>query len=365
MMRLRCPCASLRGMSLRAAGVIVWLLGLAAGGVRAAGPAEPPGPFMLGADVSWVPQQEAEGRRFSDGGVGADPFAILRAHGFNWIRLRLFHTPTNPGGYSARGYCDLPRTVAAARRAKAAGFRLLLDFHYSDTWADPQHQWRPAAWRDLDDAALARAVGDYTRETLAAFRAAGVAPDMVQIGNEITNGFLWREGGTNHLADFDPFCACLRAGIAAARAAAPPPRVMLHLDCGGSNAKSRWFLDRVLARGVDFDVLGLSYYPRWHGPIERLRENTSDLAARYRKPIVVVEYSAPTLREVNDLVRAIPEGRGLGTFIWEPTGWPHGDNPALFTPRGATKPEIDLYPAMARDYAAAPRPSSVPPAGPR
>ena len=322
----------------------VWALLLALAGVTWAGGREP---FVLGADISWVPQHEAEGRVFSVGGTNADVLAILRTHGFNWARLRLFHTPQNPQGYAKQGWCDLPHTVAMAKRVKAAGFQLLLDFHYSDTWADPAHQIRPLAWRDLDDAALARAVGAYTREALLAFKAAGVTPEMVQIGNEITNGFLWRTGAHSE-TNWAAFSAELKAGIATTRAVAPRARVMLHLDCGGDNKRSRWFLDNAARHGVTFDLLGLSYYPKWHGPIAALKKNLEDLAARYPQPILVVEYTAPTFREPNELVHALPNGKGLGTFIWEPTGY---GGPALFTDRGCAKPELELYPQLARDMA--------------
>lgn len=327
--------------------VLVLLLLLASGPLAAAA-AEP---FLLGADTSWVQQQEEEGRTFSVGGTNADFYAILRGHGFNWIRLRLFHTPTNDGGYSKKGYCDLPHTVAVAKRVKTAGFKLLLDFHYSDNWADPGKQHRPLAWRDLDDAALARAVHDYTRASLLAFRAAGARPDMVQVGNEVSNGFLWRPGGTNHLRDFAPFCHNLKAGLAAVRAIDPAIRTMVHIDCGGSNGKSRWFFDNVLERGVQFDVIGLSYYPKWHGTPDQLRANATDLAGRYGLPIIVVEYSAPTLREVNEIVRGLPGDRGIGTFIWEPSGWPHGATHALFEKDGRAKPELGIYPALVREFA--------------
>lgn len=307
-------------------------------------------PFIFGADVSWVQQQEDEGRKFSDHGTNADFFAILRAHGFNWIRLRVFNDPQATNGYSAKGYCDLPHTVTTAKRAKAAGFRLLLDFHYSDSWADPGHQHRPFAWRDLDDAALAKAAGDYTRKTLAAFKAAGALPEMVQIGNEISNGFLWRDGETNHI-QWDVFCDRLNSCIAGAHAVDPNIRIMLHIDCGGNNGKSRWFFDNVLQHGVKFDIIGQSYYPRWHGSLDDLKKNLADLAARYEQPVIVAEYSVPTVREVNDMVRAMPNGKGIGSFIWEPTKFPRGDDPALFDKSGAAKPEIEMYRTLANEFA--------------
>lgn len=311
----------------------------------------PASDFILGADVSWVQQQEEEGRHFSTGGTNQDFLALMRGHGFNWIRLRLFNDPQAPAGYSAQGYCDLPHTIAMARRARVAGLQLLLDFHYSDTWADPGHQRRPLAWRDLDDAALERAVGEYTAETLRAFKAADALPAMVQIGNEISNGFLWPPGAsgrTNRAA----FFAELKSGCAAVRAVDPQIRILLHLACGGDNAKSRWFFDEALRADVPFDVIGQSYYPRWHGTVDALRSNLTDLATRYRKPIVVAEYSAPNILDVNRIVHGLPDGLGLGTFIWEPTNWPHGGEPALFDRGGAAKPELDLYPALAREFQA-------------
>ena len=124
-------------------------------------------------------------------------------------------------------------------------------------------------------------------------------------------------------------------------------KTMIHLAWGGQNARSRAFLDKALAHGIDFDALGQSYYPKWHGTLQDLKANLTDLAQRYRKPIVVVEYSVPHIRQINDIVRGLPDGKGLGTFIWEPTKW---NGPALFDRKGNTKPEIDVYEQMAEDY---------------
>jgi len=293
--------------------------------------------FLVGADVSWVPQQEAEGRRFSIGGVEDGLLAILKEHGFNAIRLRLFVDPTAPGGYSAKGYCGLESTLAMAERVKAAGMSFLLDFHYSDTWADPAHQVKPAAWRDLDFAALTNRVHDYTRDTLAAFARRGLTPAIVQVGNEISAGLLWPDGKPD---DFDQLAALLRAGIRGVREGAPSAQVMLHLALGGQNEKSRWFLDNALRRGVEFDLIGQSYYPRWHGTLEDLKANLTDLANRYRQGIVVVEYSAPDGPQINAIVRSLPAGKGRGSFIWEPTHPGHG---RLFDRTGAALPALQDY----------------------
>jgi beta-galactosidase/arabinogalactan endo-1,4-beta-galactosidase len=270
-------------------------------------------------------------------GVERDILAILKEHGFNAIRLRLFVDPTVSGGYSAKGYCGLDATLAMAKRVKAAGLGFLLDFHYSDTWADPAHQKKPAAWRDLDFAALTNAVQRYTHDTLTVFARRGLTPDIVQVGNEISAGLLWPDGKWD---DFDKLAALLRAGINGVREAAPSAQVMLHLALGGQNDKSRWFLDNVLRRGVEFDLIGQSYYPRWHGALDDLKANLTDLAKRYRQGIMVVEYSAPDGPAINDILRSLPAGKGRGAFIWEPTHPGHGN---LFDKNGAARPTLQKY----------------------
>jgi arabinogalactan endo-1,4-beta-galactosidase len=306
-------------------------------------PAARKDPAILGADISWVQEREARGIRYSDQGAQKDILEILKDHQFNWIRLRIFHDPKAPRGYSAQGYCDRAHTLAMGRRIKVAGMKFLLDFHYSDTWADPGKQFKPSAWKDLHGADLEKAVKDYTREVVAKFKAEGTSPDMIQIGNEINHGILWPDGATSQ--SLDPLCGLLKAGIAGAKEADPSVKIMLHLACGGQNAESRRFLDRVTSQGVAFDVIGQSYYPRWHGTLDDLRSNLTDLAKRYEQPIILVEYSVPDVKPINDIVHQLPAGKGLGTFIWEPTGG------ALFDSRGAAKAEIDVFPELAKDYA--------------
>jgi arabinogalactan endo-1,4-beta-galactosidase len=303
-------------------------------------------PAAFGADISWVQEREARGIRYSDHGVTKDIFQILKDYKFNWIRLRIFQDPKAPRGYSKEGYCDLEHTLAMARRIKSARMMFLLDFHYSDTWADPAKQFKPAAWKELHGGGLEKAVHDYTREVVAKFKAAGTAPDMIQIGNEISHGILWPDGklDTKLAAEWEPFCGLLRAGIAGAREAYPAAKIMLHLACGGQNAESRAFLEHVIAAGVDFDIIGQSYYPRWHGTLADLKANLTDLAQRYRQPVVVVEYTVPNVKEINDIVHQLPGGKGLGTFIWEPA------NGALFDRQGATKPAIEIFPKLAAEY---------------
>jgi arabinogalactan endo-1,4-beta-galactosidase len=234
-----------------------------------------------------------------------------------------------------------------AKRIKAAGMGFLLDFHNSDTWADPGHQVKPAAWTYLHGADLEKAVHDYTRDVVTALKKQGTPADMVQIGNEISNGFLWPDGNVWKTGKWDVFCGLIKAGIAGAKEADPSVKIMLHLPWGGQNAPSRSFLDKALAQGVQFDVLGQSYYPKWHGTMDDLRANLTDLANGYKQDIMVVEYSVPNVRQINDIVHGLPGRKGLGTFIWEPTRW---QGPALFDRKGNTKSVINVYQGMAGDY---------------
>ncbi|MGA2255801.1 MAG: glycosyl hydrolase 53 family protein, partial [Thermoguttaceae bacterium] len=292
-------------------------------------------------------QQEDEGIRFSERGATKDILSLLKDRGFNAIRLRVFYNPKAKNGYSAKGYCDLDHTLRMARRIHAADMQFLLDFHDSDTWADPGHQIKPAAWTDLHGAALEKAVHDHTRDVLTALKKQGTPPQMVQIGNEISNGFLWPDGNVWKSGKWGTFCGLIKAGIAGAKEVDPSTPIMVHLALGGQNAQSRAFLDHLIAEGVRFDVIGQSYYSKWHGTLDELKANLTDLAGRYPQNIVVVEYSVPNIRRINDIVHDLPGGKGLGSFIWEPTRW---EGPALFDRKGNTKPEIDTYETMAKDY---------------
>ncbi|HEY5553247.1 MAG TPA: glycosyl hydrolase 53 family protein, partial [Opitutaceae bacterium] len=210
--------------------------------------------YAVGADLSFLRQVEDRGVRFKDGGVEKPGLQIFQGHGYNWIRLRLFHTPSTQERPLPN---DLAYTIALARDAQAHGMKFLLNYHYSDTWADPAKQFLPKAWEGLDHAALVAAVHDYTRDTIAAFREAGVMPAMVQIGNEVTPGMLWPDGKLPE--NWDNFADLIKAGIAgvdAGRADAPRPRIMIHIEKGGNWERTRSFFDNLLARGVEFDVIG-------------------------------------------------------------------------------------------------------------
>ncbi len=295
--------------------------------------------YIVGADMSWVQQREGQGVKYSENGTPADVFQILKNHGFNSIRFRVFNDPTrtnqgNSRAYSPQGYCDLPHTIVMAKRVKAMGFSLLIDFHYSDGWADPGKQYAPAAWAKMPPNEAAKALHDWTKDAVSQLKAAGAEPDMVQVGNEISPGMMTDLGGTTR--NWPQLAAYLKAGIAAAREVDPKIQIMLHIDKGGDNRAARTWVDAALAQGVQFDVLGLSCYSRWQGPPATWKANFEDLAARYPKlKFVMAELDAQAV-EANDIMQGLPRGQGLGTFIWEPTA--NNANQQLFDNRGAVLP---------------------------
>ncbi len=311
------------------------LASLMAGCQAARPPAAKAPRYIVGADISWVQQREASGARYSDNGVETDILAILKDHGFNFIRLRVFNDPTKrtprDRPYSMQGYCDLAHTIAMGRRVKAAGMGLLIDFHYSDSWADPGKQYTPSAWAQLSFDDLVKATHDWTKESVAKMKEAGAEPDMVQVGNEITPGLMTDRGGS--VRDWPQLGRLLKAGLSAVKEVDPRILTMLHIDKGGDNEATRRWVDAALAQGIKFDLLGLSCYQRWQGPPAGWKANFEDLAGRYPKlRFVMAEVDAQAL-QANEIMRSLPARRGLGTFIWEPTA--NNANQALFDNRGA------------------------------
>jgi arabinogalactan endo-1,4-beta-galactosidase len=299
---------------------------------------------IIGADISFLPQLEDNGEKFSVDGKQEDAIQILKEKGFNWIRLRIFVNPAADSGYSPKkGYCDLANTEKMAMRIKAAHMKFLLDFHYSDFWADPGKQFKPAAWKDLSFVDLTKALHDYTKDVMLALLKQGTPPDMVQIGNEITHGMLWPDGNFSHP---DSLAALLKAGIDAVKEVSPSTKIMLHLADGGENKESRNILNTLIARGVQFDVIGESYYPFWHGPIDSLKNNLNDLSLRYKQDVIVAEYSQRK-QEVNDIAFSLPHGNMKGTFIWEPLNY----GEFIFDKSGNSIDSLlNIYPAVAKKY---------------
>jgi arabinogalactan endo-1,4-beta-galactosidase len=319
--------------------------------------------YAIGADVSFLAKCEQDGIVFKEDGQPKDVLAMLREHHYNWVRLRVFHDPSvAPAGLPN----DLAYTIALARRAKAQGFHLLLDLHYSDSWADPEKQPTPAAWKTLKHKQLVQQVFEYTRDAIAAMGQAGVMPDMVQVGNEVTSGMLWPDG---KLPDnWDNFADLLKAGVNgvdAGRGSLPRPRIMIHIERSGDYDAAVWFFDSLIAHRVPFDVMGLSYYPFWHGGIAKLRGNLHDLALRYERPIVIVEtasnWSPGTqgsrksdfsetpegqkafLKAVDAAVRSIPHELGQGVFWWEPAAEGPIQKRGFFDENGNVLPVVSAF----------------------
>ena len=298
---------------------------------------------MIGADISFLPQIEARRGKFYENGKETDAIKLLHEHGMNYIRLRIFVHPENEKGYSpGKGYCGLKYTLEMAKRIKSEGMKLLLDFHYSDYWADPQQQYKPLAWKDLNFATLKDSVKTYTTNVLLDMKNAGTMPDMVQIGNEINHGILWPDGYISHP---DQLADLLKAAFKGVETADSTLPVMVHLALGGQNKEAVFWLNNMIARGVQFDVIGLSYYPRWHGTLDDLQNNMRDLVNRYHKPLIVAEYSEYK-KAVNDIVFNLPDDLGKGTCIWEPLNWRSG----LFDRNGNTTSLMSVYDTLHKEY---------------
>jgi arabinogalactan endo-1,4-beta-galactosidase len=340
-----------------------------------------PAPLPIrGADVSSLQHSEDLGAKyFDENGVQGDPLRILQDHGVNYIRLRVWVNPAN-------GYNNKTKVLQFARRVKASGLKLLIDLHYSDTWADPEHQAKPAAWADHSFSRLQADVFEHTFDVCSSLQAAGGSPDMVQIGNEINPGLLLPDGSTNN---WDNLASLLKQGCNAVKACSSSILVMVHIANAGDKAGAfKWF-DMATSHGVMWDITGLSYYSYWHGTMQEMTGTIQGMKSRYDKPVVIVETAYPfTLLENDDEKNSIhsasqlppdypatPAGQAgnlrgvmqsarqcgaIGLFYWEPTwtavkgnGWdpanPNSgcqwENQALFDFNGKALPAMRVFKA--------------------
>jgi arabinogalactan endo-1,4-beta-galactosidase len=346
--------------------------------------------MALGADLSFTPQELAAGAQFTDRGRPGTPVQIMRDNGANFVRMRVWVNP--PTGYS-----DLATDLQLARAVHQAGMKIYLDIMYSDFWADPQHEDIPAAWAGQNLTQLTATVNSYTRQVIGSFARQGTPVDLVSIGNEIRNGMLWPIGQVDPVANtgWDNLATLLKAGVAGAEAANPLGhrlQVMLHFDQGGDNVQSQQFYSNLTSRGVPFDVIGLSYYPFFHGTISQMRGNVDALAGQFHKPIIIAETQyAWTMSSGNEIpgystgdfvwqssqlsagypaspggqlsfvsdelsiLAQVPDGLGQGLFYWSPdwipgVGWEPGVgvgspnlNLTLFDYQGAALPSIGIF----------------------
>ncbi|MBN2011659.1 glycosyl hydrolase 53 family protein [candidate division KSB1 bacterium] len=324
--------------------------------------------YAIGADLSFLKAAEDNGVKFKDNGEAKHGLQIFKDHGYNWIRLRLFHNPANSRWPLPN---NLEYTIASAKQAQERGYKFLLDFHYSDTWADPARQMVPEAWKDYSHKQLVDAVFEYTRDCIIAFREAGVLPDMVQIGNEVINGMLWPDGKLPE--KWDNFAELVEAGISGVKEGggeSSRPKIMIQIEKVGDLEATKYFFDNLFARGVNCDVLGQSYYPWWHGSLLDMRDVLHFMAREYKKNIMLVEVAycwrsteykdkpAPFpetpegqrdfLDAVQQIMLSIPDGRGKGIFWWEPAVMPRPGggglrNRGMFDDDGNALPVIQVF----------------------
>ncbi|GAA2683590.1 glycoside hydrolase family 53 protein [Actinoplanes palleronii] len=303
-------------------------------------PAQAASLTMLGADVSTLQRTlDLGGKYYTAAGVQADPYDILKGAGVNYARLRVWNNP-------ASGYNNKAKVLQQAKAIKAKGLKILIDFHYSDTWADPGKQYPPAAWASHSLATLQTDVYNYTYDVCTALKSQGTTPDSVQIGNEINVGMLWPKGQVVN-SDFTALAGLLKQGYNATKACNSSTQVMIHTADADSDANARWFYDGIKAAGVSWDITALSYYCMWHGTLANLYNVIADVKSRYAKPVVVVETAYMyTTANADSQSNSIPgtttcdgqsaskAGQGteftwiqntarnagaIGVFYWEPT----------------------------------------------
>ena len=299
--------------------------------------------FYKGVDISSLLELENNDLKlFNAEGKECEALDLCRENGVNSVRLRIWNEPSKVP--EARGYCDLEHTVTFAKRIKAHDMHFMLDFHYSDFWADPGKQRKPIAWEHLSQEELVQAVYDYTKDVLERLTKEGCQPDMVQVGNEIRSGMLFPDGEVPH---FDQLAKLVNAGIQAVRDVNPNIQVMIHLDQGGKYIFLKEWFDSIIEAGLQpFDVIGVSYYPFWHGTFMDLKNSLDALTERYHRPVIVVETAHPWRRSadgfvteeqekiagfcagiteqgevmklVMNIVASVPNDMGCGVYYWEP-----------------------------------------------
>lgn len=284
--------------------------------------------FAKGADVSWLTEMEANGIKFySADGVETECIALLKTLGVNSIRLRVWVDP-------ADGYCNKEDVVIKARRAAQAGMRLMIDFHYSDTWADPSNQTKPAAWTNYSFDELLEAVAEHTTDVLSALKTLNITPEWVQIGNEVGDGMLWGDGRAS--TNSEKFAKLLSSGVDAAKAVFPNIKTIIHVQNGWNYNTTSWMMNVLKSNNVNYDIMGVSLYPEdvdtKYGTVTDIVgltiDNIKSLAVRYSKEMMVCEfgYSVSDPNKgyecLNKLItEAIESEVCAGVFYWEPESY--------------------------------------------
>lgn len=284
--------------------------------------------FTKGADISWLTKMEDNGYQFyNDWGYQQDVLSILRDHGMNAIRLRVWVNPDD--GY----YNSLPDVITKAQWARSANMDVMIDFHYSDTWADPGNQWKPAAWSNLNFEELMGKVWSYTRDALTAIKDAGITPKWIQIGNETNNGMLWNDGLAS--SNMRNFAWLFNSGRNAAKEVFPDAKIVVHLANCHDNANFRWILDGLQTNSAWWDVVGASSYPKnatgqtWQQANTQCLSNLNDIVTRYGTEVMISEIGVPwddpeaktIVSDMIQKVRSVNQSKGIGIFYWEPQAY--------------------------------------------
>ncbi len=311
-------------------------------------PTPPATNFAKGADVGWLTEMESAGIKFyNNAGTQTECIALLKSLGMNSIRLRVWVNP-------AAGWNSTADVVAKSVRAKNLGMRVMIDFHYSDDWADPGKQFKPAAWAAQDFATLKTSVGTHTTDVLNQLKAAGVTPEWVQVGNETNDGMLWPDGRAS--TSMSNFTQLVNAGYDAVKAVFPSAKVIVHLSNGWDNGLFRWMFDGLRTNGGKYDVIGMSLYPTWAGTgwataNQNCVTNMNDMISRYNKEVMIVEVGMPWdnatecknfLTDIITKAKAVANNKCLGVLYWEPQGYNNWKGYTLGAFDNSGKPTIAL-----------------------
>jgi len=308
--------------------------------------------FAKGADVSWLTQMEKEGCKFYNAaGKETECMTLLRGLGMNSIRLRVWVNPAN-------GWCDKNDLLIKAQRANNSGMRVMIDFHYSDSWADPGKQPKPAAWTAMSLDELKSAVAAHTKDVLTTLKTNGITPEWVQVGNETDNGLLWETGKAS--VSMKNYAELIQAGYDASKSVFPDTKVIVHVSNGYDNALFRWNFDGLKANGAKWDVIGMSLYPSYakekgyNTPQEvnaACLANINDMISRYGSEVMICEVGMPWDQAegckafLSDLIakaKAVPNHKCLGVFYWEPEGYVNWSHYTLSAFDNSGKPTVAM-----------------------
>ena len=270
---------------------------------------------------------------------------LLKSLGMNSIRLRVWVDPTD-------SWCNQADVLAKAIRANNLGMKILLDFHYSDVWADPGHQTKPAAWAAMDFATLKTAVSQHTTTVMNVLKTNGITPVWVQVGNETNDGMLWPDGkASTNMANF---AQLINAGYDAVKAVSPTSKVIVHISNGYDNSLFRWMFDGLTANAAKYDVIGISLYPNstnWSTLDIQCQSNMADMVARYNKEVMICEVgmswdqpaaSKAFIADIINKTKLISNHKGLGVFYWEPEAYNNWQGYTLGAFDNSGKPTIAL-----------------------